>query len=316
MRASSPSKLPGKKKKKMLEPEQPRNRRGGRIPDVPAAQQPPAFTTPPSRRGSCVTADVPGTTALAPGPSSPRHASAPRSAGLRSRRRGRPAAAPRRTPRRPRSPPLPGAAATAPRARAAAGSAPGARGHRGGGSSRAGAHRDTGALARHRAAFIDDPPRASHGGAFGRLLGLRLLPLVLRLHGGEEQHLLQRATPSARATPPARRAQRKSRESAARLGPAPARGRERRSAARAASGGGATPAASRAPLGGTVWQLASRPQRAPPLPFTLMLLESVRNMAKRSIPMPQPAVGGRPYSSAVQKFSSINMASSSPAAFA
>lgn len=210
----------------------------------------------------------------------------------------------------------PPAAATAPRARAAAGSAPGARGHRGGGSSRAGAHRDTGALARHRAAFIDDPPRASHGGAFGRLLGLRLLPLVLRLHGGEEQHLLQRATPSARATPPARRAQRKSRESAARLGPAPARGRERRSAARAASGGGATPAASRAPLGGTVWQLASRPQLAPPLPFTLMLLESVRNMAKRSIPMPQPAVGGRPYSSAVQKFSSINMASSSPAAFA
>lgn len=103
----------------MLEPEQPRNRRGGRIPDVPAAQQPPAFTTPPSRRGSCVTADVPGTTALAPGPSSPRHASAPRSAGLRSRlrsrRRGRPAAAPRRTPRRPRSPPPPGAAATAPR---------------------------------------------------------------------------------------------------------------------------------------------------------------------------------------------------------
>lgn len=54
----------------------------------------------------------------------------------------------------------------------------------------------------------------------------------------------------------------------------------------------------------------------PLLMLTLMLLESVRSMVKRSIPMPQPAVGGRPYSSAVQKFSSINMASSSPAAFA
>lgn len=50
--------------------------------------------------------------------------------------------------------------------------------------------------------------------------------------------------------------------------------------------------------------------------LTLMLLESVRNMATRSMPMPQPAVGGSPYSSAVQKFSSINMASSSPAALA
>lgn len=216
LRASPPSKSPGIEKKKttMLEPEQPRHRRGGRIPDAPAAQQPPAFTTPPSRRGSCVTADVPGTTALAPRPPSPRHASA-------TEERGAPQPTPRRTPRRPRRPPPPGAASPAPRARAAAGSAPGARGHRGGGSSRAGAHRDTGALARHRAAFIDDPPRASHGGAFGRLLGLRLLPLVLRLHGGEEQHLLQRATPSARARP--RPAERRGSLARARLGSAPPR---------------------------------------------------------------------------------------------
>lgn len=33
-----------------------------------------------------------------------------------------------------------------------------------------------------------------------------------------------------------------------------------------------------------------------------------------SIPRPHPAVGGRPYSRAVQKFSSTNIASSSPAA--
>ena len=45
-----------------------------------------------------------------------------------------------------------------------------------------------------------------------------------------------------------------------------------------------------------------------------MLLESVKNMATRSMPMPQPAVGGRPYSSEVQKPSSRNMASSSPEA--
>lgn len=32
--------------------------------------------------------------------------------------------------------------------------------------------------------------------------------------------------------------------------------------------------------------------------------------------MPQPAVGGSPYSRAVQKFSSMNIASSSPAALA
>lgn len=48
--------------------------------------------------------------------------------------------------------------------------------------------------------------------------------------------------------------------------------------------------------------------------LTLMLLESVRNMVSLSMPMPQPAVGGKPYSSAVQKFSSTNWASSSPAA--
>ena len=47
---------------------------------------------------------------------------------------------------------------------------------------------------------------------------------------------------------------------------------------------------------------------------TLMLLESVRNIVSLSTPRPQPAVGGRPYSRAVQKFSSTNMASSSPAA--
>lgn len=50
--------------------------------------------------------------------------------------------------------------------------------------------------------------------------------------------------------------------------------------------------------------------------FTLMLFESVRNMVRRSIPMPQPAVGGNPYSSAVQNVSSMNMASSSPSALA
>lgn len=37
---------------------------------------------------------------------------------------------------------------------------------------------------------------------------------------------------------------------------------------------------------------------------TLMLLLSVRNIVRRSIPIPQPPVGGRPYSKAVQKFSS------------
>jgi len=46
----------------------------------------------------------------------------------------------------------------------------------------------------------------------------------------------------------------------------------------------------------------------------LILLLSVRNMVSLSMPRPQPPVGGNPYSSDVQKFSSINIASSSPAA--
>ena len=46
---------------------------------------------------------------------------------------------------------------------------------------------------------------------------------------------------------------------------------------------------------------------------TLMLQALVRNIVTRSIPMPQPAVGGRPYSSAVQNPSSTICASSSPA---
>lgn len=45
-----------------------------------------------------------------------------------------------------------------------------------------------------------------------------------------------------------------------------------------------------------------------------MLIESVRNIVSRSMPIPQPAVGGKPYSKAVQKFSSTICASSSPAA--
>ena len=49
---------------------------------------------------------------------------------------------------------------------------------------------------------------------------------------------------------------------------------------------------------------------------TLMLWLSVSIIARRSIPRPQPAVGGSPYSSAVQKFSSISCASSSPVSFA
>ena len=40
--------------------------------------------------------------------------------------------------------------------------------------------------------------------------------------------------------------------------------------------------------------------------LALMLQESVRNMVSRSMPIPQPAVGGSPYSRAVQKFSSIS----------
>ena len=47
---------------------------------------------------------------------------------------------------------------------------------------------------------------------------------------------------------------------------------------------------------------------------TLMFAESVRNIAIRSMPMPQPPVGGRPHSSALQKSSSSTCASSSPLA--
>ena len=46
-----------------------------------------------------------------------------------------------------------------------------------------------------------------------------------------------------------------------------------------------------------------------------MLSWPVRNMVRRSMPIPQPAVGGKPYSSDVQNVSSISCASSSPAAF-
>jgi hypothetical protein len=45
---------------------------------------------------------------------------------------------------------------------------------------------------------------------------------------------------------------------------------------------------------------------------TLMFWESVNNMVRRSIPKPQPPVGGRPYSRAVQNVSSKAIASSSP----
>ena len=44
-----------------------------------------------------------------------------------------------------------------------------------------------------------------------------------------------------------------------------------------------------------------------------MLQALVRNIVTRSIPIPQPAVGGRPYSRAVQNPSSTTCASSSPA---
>ena len=44
-----------------------------------------------------------------------------------------------------------------------------------------------------------------------------------------------------------------------------------------------------------------------------MLQALVRNIVTRSIPIPQPAVGGRPYSSEVQNPSSTICASSSPA---
>ena len=45
---------------------------------------------------------------------------------------------------------------------------------------------------------------------------------------------------------------------------------------------------------------------------TLMFCESVNNIVSRSIPNPQPPVGGNPYSRAVQKVSSKAIASSSP----
>jgi hypothetical protein len=45
---------------------------------------------------------------------------------------------------------------------------------------------------------------------------------------------------------------------------------------------------------------------------TLMFWESVSNIVRRSIPKPQPPVGGRPYSRAVQNVSSKAIASSSP----
>mmetsp|Transcript_2276 Transcript_2276/g.5251 ORF Transcript_2276/g.5251 Transcript_2276/m.5251 type:complete len:205 (-) Transcript_2276:1228-1842(-) len=47
---------------------------------------------------------------------------------------------------------------------------------------------------------------------------------------------------------------------------------------------------------------------------SLMVFLLVRNMARRSIPRPQPAVGGRPTSRASMKPSSMGWASSSPAA--
>jgi hypothetical protein len=50
-------------------------------------------------------------------------------------------------------------------------------------------------------------------------------------------------------------------------------------------------------------------------PTSLMLVVSVKSIVMRSMPMPQPPVGGKPYSSAVQNVSSMNMASSSPAAW-
>jgi hypothetical protein len=45
---------------------------------------------------------------------------------------------------------------------------------------------------------------------------------------------------------------------------------------------------------------------------TFMFCESVSSIAMRSIPEPQPPVGGKPYSSAVQNASSRAIASSSP----
>lgn len=45
---------------------------------------------------------------------------------------------------------------------------------------------------------------------------------------------------------------------------------------------------------------------------TLMFCESVNNIASLSMPIPQPPVGGNPYSRAVQNVSSKAIASSSP----
>jgi hypothetical protein len=63
----------------------------------------------------------------------------------------------------------------------------------------------------------------------------------------------------------------------------------------------------------------SMPMPQPPVggsPYSRAVQKfSSRNMASYlSMPMPQPPVGGSPYSRAVQKFSSRNMASSSPLA--
>lgn len=97
-------------------------------------------------------------------------------------------------------------------------------------SSCAGAHKDTETETGSRQRCIysrSAPPRASHRGAFSRLVGLRLLLLVLRFHGREEKHLLRKGTPSVGATaappsPPPRPGERdptgKSRESAPRPG--------------------------------------------------------------------------------------------------
>ena len=59
----------------------------------------------------------------------------------------------------------------------------------------------------------------------------------------------------------------------------------------------------------------SKPPEIIPLVYSLtfMFAESVKNMVSLSMPRPHPPVGGRPYSRAVQKFSSITWASSSPA---
>mmetsp|Transcript_7365 Transcript_7365/g.25965 ORF Transcript_7365/g.25965 Transcript_7365/m.25965 type:complete len:276 (+) Transcript_7365:477-1304(+) len=48
---------------------------------------------------------------------------------------------------------------------------------------------------------------------------------------------------------------------------------------------------------------------------SLMLMLSVRSIVRRSMPRPQPPVGGRPYSSALTNVSSMTCASSSPLAF-